>query len=109
MTRQETVIWDWSAYEKQYQYAKLGTYAAHVGEKEIITDRLQAAYVAKILQPPKILQPHSNLLEAVLMKNEVVIVFREQFTPQETVFKNQPRTLLAEKIIKSKDSDNVRF
>ena len=37
LTRHKTVIWGWSAYEKQCQYAPLGTYAAHVSGKEVFS------------------------------------------------------------------------
>ena len=108
LTRHETVIWDWRAYEKQCQYAKLGTYAAHVSEKEIIIDQLQAAYIVKNLQPLKV-APYCNLSEAILMENDVIIVFGKQFTPQEVVFKDQPQTFLTEKIIENRDPKNTRF
>ena len=108
LTRHETVIWDWSAYEKQCQYAPLGTYAAYVSEKEVIVDHLQAAYIVKTLQPSKI-APSFNLSKVILMENDVVIAFGKQPILGQEATRDQPRTFLAEKITESKDPENARF
>ena len=88
LTRHERVIWDWSAYEKQCQYAPLGTYAAHVSEKEVIVDHLQAAHIVKALQPSKI-APGCNLSKVILMQNDVVIAFGKQLIPGQETTRDQ--------------------
>ena len=108
LTCHETMIWDWSAYAKQCQYAPSGKYASYVSQKEVIINCLKADYVVKIPQLLRI-APSCNLSEPKLMGNDVVIAFEKQLTLREETFGDQPWTFLAEKITESKDPENTRF